>query len=524
MTELRDKLDGQIIEMKKAIYGMDNTIMIFCLAKASDLSILLLGEHAVAKSTLARLWSYSAGLDFRVVTSSEVDEGLIAYPDPAVFREKNIVQMRRGELMERDHILVDEFFLWTNKHRAKLHQLLEEKTYAGLSVLTKTYTFASNPLTEHYAGQIEEYNMATTDRIDLVIPVFQPEIIATRMMMNKFSEWGRKEKELSKVITWEDYISMREEIQKVKIYSSEFVWLNLFAESMAACKYTQSKFDISKAQMQKLCAECNEKEHLCSRVALSKPRFLRATILLAKALAWYNDREVVGPEDIAEAINYTLPHRVIFLKDEKTIFEAKTDLANVLQMFNDDMSNWKGRGLLERLETIMKQARDPNNPTFLSAEAVALQAEVQESLPMKNYVDASVDYCQKVVKKLYLEKIRKDATTEPDKIRDELDKSGLGSYDKDDILQTILTSNKDLTFYWNISRKNKQGLEKLADAIIQIHQGTTLKIKPKDRLLKDFDKEIRFNSDLMTIIEERGRIKVLCSNPKIKTQFEELLK
>jgi len=524
-NELREKLKLQIEEINTALFGMSDIVKIYVLSKIADLTVLFLGEHAIAKSSLARAWSTTTGLDFRIVTSSEVDESLIAYIDPAVFRAKNIVEMRPGELMLRDHILIDEFFLWNNKYRAKLHQLLEEKTYAGCKVQTKTYTFASNPLTEHYAGQIEDRNLATEDRIDLLISMYQPRVIPTQHMIKKFGVYGRKEKPLQQKVTWEDYLKARDEIMKINVPKDVLVWLTLFTESLTGCKYATSKFDISRAKMKSFCGECNENKSLCAKVALSKPRFLRATILLAKALAWFENRDFIERDDLYTAVKYTLPHRIIFLQEEKTIFEAEKEVPEILQTFNDNMTKWETRSIFKKLDDLILAGKDPISPKFLQQEANDLSSEVAEDLPIKNYVTEAMEAIQKSVKESYLKILGQKNLTNKEDIKKELDTSGLTPYDKAEIIDKLLEQNSQLTFFWPIDRKNDQEIEKLAKALETLHSvESQLKMKTLPLLIRQFKREIRFSSDLLNISEERNRVKIVCSSPSIKNKLEALLK
>lgn len=522
--EVREKIQLQIEEIKRSLYGMDEIIKIFCLSKAADLTVLMLGEHAIAKSSLARDWSTTTGLDFRIVTSSEVDEAMLAYIDPAIFRDEHRVQMKRGELMLRDHLLIDEFFLWSNKFRAKLHQLLEERTYAGLKVQTKSYTFATNPLTEHYSGQIEDRNLATEDRIDILLPMYQPKNLSTLQMIKKFSSRGRHEIELEKKIDWKDYLKAREEISFVEIPEDLRVWLTLLAESMSACKYSDSKFDISRAKMHTLCAECNQKGHLCAKVALSKPRFLRATILLSKALAWFEGRKEISEEDVFISVKYTLPHRLIFLQEEKTIFEAERALPELLQEFIDDFNNWEARGIFKRLESLILKAKDPKNPYFDQDEVNTLSSEVAEHLAINNYVKEAIGRIQEAVKKRYRAILTKTPSASIDEMKEILGKSGLDLYDKGQILDEITTQREDLTFHYPMDRRDKAKLEQLVEAIRKLHKDEGIvKIKSKARLLKQFKREISFTSDLVIVKEERGKIQLTAANPQLKKKLEILL-
>lgn len=443
-SELVSKLKEQEKAIRQQLYGMEIVIKIFCLAKAADLTILLIGEHGIAKSSLARLWTQTMTIKeeneirpmtFRVITSSEVDDALIAHPDIAVFRKENKLVMKRGELMIKDHIFVDEFYLWNNKYRAKLHQLLEEGTYAGLDVLTKTYTFATNPLTEWFAGQIEDRNLATEDRIDIFVPMFQPDITSSHKLMRKFGKYGKKTPKLEPSATWEDYLKMREEIHLINLPADKLVWLSLLGEECSACKYTKSKFDLGQASMSIKCKECNRNQCICARVGLSKPRFLRATVILAKALAWYDGRDEVVWEDIYSAIEYSMPHRLIFLQKQVGILDCKKEIEEILRIFNEDMEQWRNREVFLKLEEIAQSARE-TPPKFLEDESQALLIEIQEDLPILNYANEVIDYAKNRARK-YFTKVAESGKITPEKIdefRDLMDDSGLDEYAKSDIL------------------------------------------------------------------------------------------
>jgi len=448
-SEMIQRIKEQMKAISQNLYGMDEIIQIFCLAKASDLTILLIGEHGIAKSSLARFWTDTMQLkdeethklkpmSFRVVTSSEVDDSLIAHPDIAVFRAENKLIMKRGELMEKDHIFIDELYLWSNKYRAKLHQLLEEGTYAGLTVKTKTYTFATNPLTEFYSGQIETRNLATEDRLDIFVPCFQPDITSAQKMMKRFGKFGKKNPDIQAVATWEDYEVMREQIHVIEMPSDKLVWLSLLAEECSACKFTKSKFDIGQATMSIKCKECNRNQSICAKVGLSKPRFLRATVLLSKALAWFDNRKEVVWQDIFTAIRYTMPHRLIFLQKQVGMLDAPNEIQELMRVFNEDMEQWRNRDIFNRMEKIILASREAV-PKYLKEDIQALLIEIQEDLPILNYVKEVTLNAQNKVR-TYYENIAKSGSISPEKIdefRDELDASGLDEYSKTEILSVL---------------------------------------------------------------------------------------
>ena len=845
---IREKVLRQKEEISKTLYGMDDIIKIYILSKTCDLTILLLGAHATAKSSLARMWSITTGLNYRVVTSSEVDESLIAYIDPAIFREKNIVQMRRGELMEKNHIIIDEYFLWLNKYRAKLHQLLEEKTYAGLDSLVFTYTFLSNPLSDYYAGQIEEKNLAcysedteiltsegwktyseikedekvftlnpktqeiqieqikrkvvypysgkmylldsqqinqlvtpnhrmyiarqeqgkwrwqvkeakeiygskfrllktgnwtgtakvsrdymaligwflaegslktfhnghygidlavcvpkyidevmnlsrrlgynphlqkdghiviwskdlwrvckplghanekyvpeklkeesrenlkslllaylkgdgwnqdgqwlaktvskrladdlqevalkcgyainlvnlgktegyspklkrtiksrsdcwlmsfitkrcrplflgkenknrrrtiekwedynglvwcvstnngilyvrrngkacwsgnTIDRIDLFVPVNQPKIVPSETMMRKFSKFGRKEKPLSQVITWEEYMKAKEEISQVAVPSRVVIWLTLFAHSMASCKHVSDKWSISTAKMKKLCAACNENAHLCGKVCLSKPRFLRATIILAKGLAWLGGRSIVSFQDVNEAIHYTLPHRITWIQEELSYAESLELIPELSTQFNDEMLAWKNRGVFSELAKIIESSKK-TPPVFEEKIGQSLSADVSEIHLLKEFVTETLASVEEDIGKFYVtEGVRSDFDSLTD-LKSFLEQSGLGAFDKEELTFAIATQSKKLFFSLPNTAEN---IENLVSCLIALHKKEGASIDDEMLLTRKFTENVAFDSELMKIKESLGEIQLLFEDEELRAAFLKL--
>ena len=515
---VREKVKVQIDEIEKTLYGMKDVVKIYCLSKATDLTVMLLGAHATAKSSLARMWSITTGLNYRVVTSSEVDESLIAYIDPAIFREKNIVQMRRGELMEKEHIIIDEFFLWLNKYRAKLHQLLEEHTYAGLDVLTKTYTFLSNPLSEYYAGQIEEKNLATIDRIDLFVPVNQPKIVPSETMMRKFARYGRNEKTLDKVISWEDYQKAKEEIAQVTVPSRIVIWLTLFAHSMASCKHTPDKWSVSLAKMKKLCAACNENNHLCGKVLLSKPRFLRATIILAKGLAWLNGRSAVSFDNINEAIHYTLPHRIAWIQEELSYAESLELVPELTQQFNDEMLAWKNRGIFSELAKIIEGSKK-TPPVYEEKIGQSLSIDVSEIHLLKEFVAETLQSVKEDISKFYItEGAIEDFDTLAD-LQQFLEQSGIEAFDRDEMIYAIVSKSSKLFFSVPSTPEN---IEKFVGALVAFHKKEQVQIDDKTLLERKFGESLAFDSELIKMREHQGEIQMLFEDKVRRNAFVKL--
>ena len=272
------------------------------------------------------------------------------------------------------------------------------------------------------------------DRIDIFLPVYQPDILSSQKMMRKFSAFGRKEPKLKPNIAWEDYEGMRKEILAVEFPSSLIVWLSLFTEELSCCRYNKDKFSISKARLKMFCGECNRKESICAKAACSKPRFLRASSLLAKGLSWYRGDKKVKFDDLMDAIKFTLPHRLLLTSDSISLTDSNATIQGIIYQFNEQMDMIKNRGIFDKLEKINEASMNKKVPKFLSTEANDLKVELAEDLPYLNYANELIEFAKKRVEQYFRKKAESVKTAEELKeFKDELEKSELDIYSRKEI-------------------------------------------------------------------------------------------
>jgi hypothetical protein len=106
-----------------------------------------------------------------------------------------------------------------------------------------------------------------------------------------------------------------------------------------------------------------------------------------------------------------------------------------MRVFNEDMEQWRNRDIFNRMEKIVLASRE-SPPKYLKEEIQSLMIEIQEDLPILNYVKEITANSQNKVK-VYYEEIAKNGSISPEKVdefRDELDASGLDEYVKTEIL------------------------------------------------------------------------------------------
>lgn len=358
----------------------------------------------------------------------------------------------------------------------------------------------------------------TIDRLDLFVPVNQPKIVPSESMMRKFSEFGRSERTLKKVISWEDYLQAKEEISQVEVPSRIVIWLSLFAHSMAACKHTEDKFSMSIPKLKKLCAGCNENNHICARVALSKPRFLRATIILAKGLAWLDGHKTISFKDINEAVIYTLPHRLSWIQEELSYAESLEQVPELVQQFNDEMLAWKNRGIFSELSTVI-EASKKKPPVFDDKTSSSLSADVSEIHLLKEFVAETVQSVKEGICQYYSKEGEAAKFDSLGKLEGFVEHSNLNPYEKDELVFSIARKQKELCMQFPYASEK---VEELIKAVISLHELSNVEIDPKEIFLKKFSEAILFSSELMKIREESGEVQIIFKDSRTKKMFLDL--
>jgi hypothetical protein len=274
----------------------------------------------------------------------------------------------------------------------------------------------------------------------------------------------------------------------------------------------KDKFSVSLPKLKKTCAACNENAHLCGKVLLSKPRFLRATVILAKGLAWLDGRDMISFDDINEAVVYTLPHRLVWIQEDLSYAESLECVPELLQQFNDEMLAWKNRGIFSTLTEVIDSSKK-SEPFFEEKKGNELLADIAEIHLLKEFVDETLISVKEDVGKYYLFEGKKANFSRLGDLKNFLVKSGLNAFDKDALLYLIVEENKNLYLTMPVSSDT---IEELIDSILLIHKRDKLLIEEKAILGHKFADSVSFDSDLLKIREVKGQIQIITADKAMK--------
>ena len=147
----------------------------------------------------------------------------------------------------------------------------------------------------------------------------------------------------------------------LKVSKEALSWLTLFAHALSACAYEDAerqkrildKFSVLEALP---CSTCPFRQHkLCSKYALQPNRFMRSSILLAKALTWLRGNSEAKLEHVRKAVKYTLPLRLVLINE--TLKHRIPTLKALVQQCIRDFDEWcreGGRYFMEALELVFR--------------------------------------------------------------------------------------------------------------------------------------------------------------------------
>ncbi|RLF21475.1 MAG: hypothetical protein DRN15_11120 [Thermoprotei archaeon] len=375
MAEVRPLSKESLQELLKALKsyfkGLDKELEVYVSAQVLGLPTLLLGSHGTGKTTLAKAF-YDAlvikeGKSYRPLKKFFllVKERHTPFD---VFYTYHLPSLMKGEerivpkAIEAEAVFLDEPF--TNQLiTSALKDFLEEKVYDRFQCKWLFFTAASNPPNLYYETVMQLKNLADLDRFDVVIP------IETRLGMSLYeiarqmteAKERHPKPEMNFRIDISDIPKVRSQILSIKVSKQALSWLALFAHSLSVCAYEDEdrhkhildKFSVLESLP---CNTCPFKQHrLCSKYALQPNRFIRSTIMLAKAIAWLRGNSEVKLEHIRLAVNYTLPLRLVIV-NEALKHRIPTIKALVQQCIRD-FDEWcreRGKYLTEALENIFK--------------------------------------------------------------------------------------------------------------------------------------------------------------------------
>jgi hypothetical protein len=240
---------------------------------------------------------------------------------------------------------------------------------------------------------------------------------------------------------------------------------------------------------------------------------LRATIILAKGLAWLTGRDTVTLEDVQEAIYYTLPHRLVWIQEELSYEESLQRIPELIQQFNDDMLAWKNRGIFTQLGRVI-EASKKIPPVYEEKIGQDLLADVTEIYLLKQFVSETLETVKQDVCNFYIHEAKNQTFKTLKEVRQFLEQSGLNVYDKEMMLFDITPPNLSLVLPLDLDR--------LVTVLVTFHKQNKVSIDPPKVLLERLADSQSFESDLVKLHEYKGSIKILFNTEDDKKQFEKL--
>jgi len=250
-------------------------------------------------------------------------------------------------------------------------------------------------------------------------------------------------------------------------------------------------------------------------VLLSKPRFLRATIILAKGLAWLGGRSVVSFDNINEAIHYTLPHRIIWIQEDLSYAESLELMPELTQQFNDEMLAWKNRGIFSELAKIIEGSKK-TPPVYEEKIGQSLSIDVSEIHLLKEFVAETLQSVKEDISKFYvIEGATEDFDTLTE-LKQFLEQSGLGPFERDEIIYAITCTSSKLFFSVPSTSEN---IEKLVIVLVAFHKKEQVLIDDKMLLERKFGESLAFDSELMKMREYQGEIQMLFEDKTRRNAF-----
>lgn len=291
--EHQEKIKQVISEVSKVVVGQDYMVNRLLIGLFTQGHVLLEGVPGLAKTLTVNTLSRVLHLDFQRIqfTPDLLPADLIG--TMIYNQKKSIFEVKKGPIFA-NLILADE----VNRSPAKVQSaLLESMQEKQVTIGETSYKLekpflvmaTQNPIEQEGTYPLPE---AQVDRFMMKVYVDYPQKHEELEIMRRMSNMSF-DSELKSILTKEDIFSIRDEINSIKISESLEKYI---IELVFATRYP---------------LEYNMKEEAGYLLFGASPRASIYLNLAAKALAFFDQREYVLPEDIKDVAPDILNHRIL---------------------------------------------------------------------------------------------------------------------------------------------------------------------------------------------------------------------
>lgn len=291
--EHQEKIGQVISEVGKVVVGQEHMINRLLIGLFTQNHVLLEGVPGIAKTLTVNTLANVLKLDFKRIqfTPDLLPADLIG--TMIYNQQKAEFEVKKGPIFA-NMILADE----VNRSPAKVQSaLLESMQEKQVTIGETTYNLdrpflvmaTQNPVDQEGTYPLPE---AQVDRFMLKVHVDYPDKVEELEVMRRISDMSFHP-ELSTVLTKEDIFAIREEINQVTVSES----LEKYIVELVFATRNPNEYQLQ------------DEAHYIQFGA--SPRASINLNLAAKAVAFFNQRDFVLPEDVKEVADDVMNHRII---------------------------------------------------------------------------------------------------------------------------------------------------------------------------------------------------------------------
>ena len=287
---MREKIQILKDNMEKRIVGKGQVLDRIIVCLLAEGHVLLEDVPGVGKTSIVKALSDSLSLSFsRIQCTPDTTPGDIT--GFSIYDQSTGVFKALSGPVVNNIVLADELNRTSPKTQSALLEVMEEHkvTIDGNDIpVPEPFMVIATQNPKEMAGTypIPESQL---DRFMMRLSVGYPDTKSSDDMAKRFLE-GDLHDRTTPVLTGEDILNMRKEVTKVSIHD------DLRAYAVKIVDETRTKAEIS-----------------CG----ASPRALLSMLRCAQAIAYLADRDYCIPEDIADAANLCLPHRIMLTTEAK---------------------------------------------------------------------------------------------------------------------------------------------------------------------------------------------------------------